>query len=110
VKLVTNYFSEANILAELELSRSGFKLLLSNYITCFYMFFFVEDICHEEDKHGTNVFQRRGKALGRHLHGFPTEAPQHRSTLNDALHSKACEPLSWVHRLRIALGVAQDPE
>jgi len=28
-------------------------------------------------------------------------------TLNDALHSKACEPLPWVHRLRIALGVAQ---
>lgn len=28
-------------------------------------------------------------------------------TLNDALHSEACEPVSWVHRLRIALGVAQ---
>jgi len=28
-------------------------------------------------------------------------------TLNDALHSGACEPLSWIQRLRIALGVAQ---
>jgi len=58
------------------------------------MFFFVEDFGREEYKHGANVFQRKGKALGHHLQGFPTEAPQHRSTLNDALHDKACEPLS----------------
>jgi len=37
----------------------------------------VEDFGREEDK---PFFQRRGKALGCHLHGFPTEAPQHRST------------------------------
>lgn len=28
-------------------------------------------------------------------------------TLNDALHNEACKPLSWVQRLRIAVGVAQ---
>jgi len=55
-------------------------LLLSNCITSFFLFFFVEDFGREEDKHRGPVFQRRGKALGCHLHGFPIESPQHRIT------------------------------
>ncbi|KAL5074661.1 hypothetical protein RYX36_013645 [Vicia faba] len=65
-------------------------------------------------------FKRRGNVLGRHLHNFQTEAPQHHTTqwllfeawkhllvydyfvnltLYDALHSGVCETLSWTQSI-----------
>ncbi|ESW34299.1 hypothetical protein PHAVU_001G140900 [Phaseolus vulgaris] len=114
LELATNCFSEANILGEGSLGpvyRANFpddKILAVKKIN----FSFKEEeklldvICTVSRLKHPNIVALNGYCLdnGKGLFVYDYVG---NVTLNDALHNEACKPLSWVHRLRIALGVAQ---
>ncbi|GAU23435.1 hypothetical protein TSUD_331330 [Trifolium subterraneum] len=67
---------------------------------------FLDVICTVSKLKHPNIIQLNGYCLehGEHLLVYDYFG---NITLNDALHGGACEPLSWVQRLQIALAVAQ---
>ncbi|KAK7378227.1 hypothetical protein VNO80_03665 [Phaseolus coccineus] len=114
LELATNCFSEANILGEGSLGpvyRAKFpddKILAVKKIN---LSFKEEEklldvICTVSQLKHPNIVALNGYCLdnGKGLFVYDYVG---NVTLNDALHNEACKPLSWVHRLRIALGVAQ---
>ncbi|XP_027924636.1 protein STRUBBELIG-RECEPTOR FAMILY 2-like [Vigna unguiculata] len=117
LELATNCFSEANILGEGSLGpvyRAKFpddKILAVKKINVAQMSFKDEEklldvICTVSRLKHPNIVALNGYCLDKGK-GLLVYDYVGNITLNDALHSKACEPLPWVHRLRIALGVAQ---
>jgi interleukin-1 receptor-associated kinase 1 len=113
-----SYFSKAEIFF---LSRLGFKLsnifffllkiLAVKIINMAGLSYreeekFLDVICTASKLKHPNIIQLNGYCLerGEHLLVYDYFG---NLTLNDALHGGACEPLSWVQRLQIALAVAQ---
>ncbi|XP_022634764.1 protein STRUBBELIG-RECEPTOR FAMILY 2 isoform X2 [Vigna radiata var. radiata] len=117
LELATNCFSEANILGEGSLGpvyRAKFpddKILAVKEINIAQMSLKEEEklldvICTVSRLKHPNIVALKGYCLDKGK-GLLVYDYVGNVTLNDALHSEACEPVSWVHRLRIALGVAQ---
>ncbi|KAK3023430.1 hypothetical protein RJ639_042674 [Escallonia herrerae] len=117
LQLATNYFSKENLLGEGSLGSvykaefpDGQVFAVKNINT-------VELSLNEEERFLEVIWNA---ARLRHqnivqLHGYCVEHGQHllvyeyirNMSLYDALHSEGCMPLSWGHRLRIALGTAR---
>nr|KYP70591.1 Protein STRUBBELIG-RECEPTOR FAMILY 2 [Cajanus cajan] len=117
LQLATNCFNEANILGEGSLGpvyRAKFpddKILAVKKINMAGLSFreeekFMDVICTVSRLNHPNIVALSGYCLeqGKHLLVYNYVG---NFTLNDALHDEAYKPLSWLHRLRIALGVAQ---
>ncbi|KAL2320843.1 hypothetical protein Fmac_029812 [Flemingia macrophylla] len=117
LQLATNCFNEANVLGEGSLGpvyRAKFpdgKILAVKKINMAGVSFredekFMDVICTVSRMKHPNIVALSGYCLeqGKHLLVYNYVG---NFTLNDALHNEAYKPLSWVHRLRIALGVAQ---
>ncbi|CAJ1909322.1 unnamed protein product [Sphenostylis stenocarpa] len=122
LELATNCFSEANILGEGSLGpvyRAKFpddrvqseSILAVKKINIAGMSFREEEklmdvICRVSRLKHPNIVALNGycmeKGKGLFVYDYVGNV-----TLHDALHSEACKPLSWVHRLQIALGVAK---
>ncbi|RDY00511.1 Protein STRUBBELIG-RECEPTOR FAMILY 2, partial [Mucuna pruriens] len=117
LQLATNCFNEGNVLGEGSLGpvyRAKFpdgKILAVKKINLAGLSFreeekFLDVICTISRLKHPNIVALNGYCLehGKHLLVYDFVG---NFTLKDALHNEAYKPLSWVHRLRIALGVAQ---
>ncbi|KAK7336629.1 hypothetical protein VNO77_17175 [Canavalia gladiata] len=117
LQLATNCFSEGNLLGEGSLGavyRAEFpdgKILAVKNINIGGLSFmeeekFLDVICTVSRLKHPNIVALNGYCLerGKHLLVYDYVG---NLTLNNALHSETYKPLSWVHRLRIALAVAQ---
>ncbi|KAG5043395.1 hypothetical protein JHK87_007310 [Glycine soja] len=117
LQLATNCFNEANVLGEGSLGpvyRAKFpdgKILAVKKINMAGMSFreevkFLDIIGTISRLKHPNIVALNGYCLeqGKHLLVYDYVR---NFTLNDALHNEAYKSLPWVHRLRIALGVAQ---
>ncbi|KAJ1396021.1 Serine-threonine/tyrosine-protein kinase, catalytic domain [Sesbania bispinosa] len=117
LELATNCFNEGNLLGEGSLGpvyKAEFpdgKILAVKNINMAGVSYreeekFLDFICTASRLKHPNIVALNGYCLerGKHLLVYDYVG---NLTLNDALHSGANKPLSWVQRLRIALGVAQ---
>ncbi|XP_045795282.1 protein STRUBBELIG-RECEPTOR FAMILY 2-like [Trifolium pratense] len=117
LQLATNYFNEGNLLGEGSLGpvyKAKFpdgKILAVKIINMAGLSYreeekFLDVICTASKLKHPNIIQLNGYCLehGEHLLVYDYFG---NLTLYDALHGGACEPLSWVQRLQIALAVAQ---
>ncbi|KAE9593882.1 putative protein kinase RLK-Pelle-LRR-V family [Lupinus albus] len=117
LQLATNRFNEGNLLGEGSLGpvyRAEFpdgKILAVKNINMECLSFreeekFLDVICTASRLKHPNIVALNGYCLERGKHLLVYDYIRN-LTLKDALHSGAYKPLSWVLRLRIALGVAQ---
>ncbi|TKY62553.1 STRUBBELIG-RECEPTOR FAMILY 2 [Spatholobus suberectus] len=117
LQLATNCFNLGNLLGEGSLGpvyRAKFpdgKILAVKKINMAGLSFreeekFLDVICTVSRLKHPNIVALNGYCLEHGMHLLVYDYVGN-FTLNDALHSEAYKPLSWVHRLRIALGVAQ---
>ncbi|XP_061346375.1 protein STRUBBELIG-RECEPTOR FAMILY 2-like [Gastrolobium bilobum] len=117
LQLATSCFNEGNLLGEGSLGpvyRAGFpdgKILAVKNINMAGQSFrkeekFLDVICTASRLKHPNIVALNGYCLERGNHLLVYDYVRN-LTLNDALHSETYKPLSWIHRLQIAVGVAQ---